>query len=80
MLLQSLTMFTYCIMLLYVLYLPHLVILRGVRAWKNKIPVYSPALTDGSIGDMIYFHSYTNPGLILDIGNPLPSLYIYITR
>jgi deoxyhypusine synthase len=36
-------------------------------AWKNNIPVYSPALTDGSIGDMIYFHSYTNPGLILDI-------------
>jgi len=29
--------------------------------------VYSPALTDGSIGDMIYFHSYKNPGLILDI-------------
>ena len=35
--------------------------------WKNKIPVYSPALTDGSIGDMIYFHSYTKPGLILDL-------------
>jgi len=29
--------------------------------------VYSPALTDGSIGDMIYFHSYKNPGLVLDI-------------
>lgn len=36
-------------------------------AWKNKIPVYSPALTDGSIGDMLYFHSYKNPGLIIDI-------------
>lgn len=35
--------------------------------WKNKIPVYSPALTDGSIGDMIYFHSYTKPGLVIDI-------------
>ena len=23
-------------------------------AWKNNIPVFSPALTDGSIGDMIY--------------------------
>jgi len=35
--------------------------------YKNNIPVFSPALTDGSIGDMIYFHSYKNPGLILDI-------------
>lgn len=26
--------------------------------WKNKIPVFSPALTDGSLGDMLYFHSY----------------------
>ncbi|XP_046388439.1 probable deoxyhypusine synthase [Ischnura elegans] len=33
----------------------------------NKIPVFSPALTDGSIGDMMYFHSYRNPGLVLDI-------------
>ena len=36
-------------------------------AYKNNIPVYSPALTDGSIGDMLYFHTYKNPGLILDI-------------
>merc|ERR1719419_401875 len=35
--------------------------------YKNNIPVFSPALTDGSIGDMIYFHSYRNPGLVLDI-------------
>lgn len=34
---------------------------------QNNIPVFSPALTDGSLGDMIYFHSYKNPGLILDI-------------
>jgi deoxyhypusine synthase len=34
---------------------------------KNEIPVYSPALTDGSIGDMIYFHSYKTPGLVIDI-------------
>ncbi|XP_071443488.1 probable deoxyhypusine synthase [Hetaerina americana] len=33
----------------------------------NKIPVFSPALTDGSIGDMMYFHSYRNPGLVMDI-------------
>eukprot|EP00033_Pygsuia_biforma_P002207 GCRY01002445.1.p1 GENE.GCRY01002445.1~~GCRY01002445.1.p1 ORF type:complete len:370 (-),score=63.00 GCRY01002445.1:27-1136(-) len=28
--------------------------------YQNNIPVYSPALTDGSIGDMLYFHSYRN--------------------
>ncbi|KAJ7498958.1 Deoxyhypusine synthase [Mycena latifolia] len=36
-------------------------------AYKNDIPVFCPALTDGSIGDMIYFHSFRSPGLILDI-------------
>ncbi|KAK9534956.1 hypothetical protein VZT92_007369 [Zoarces viviparus] len=36
-------------------------------AYKNNIPVFSPALTDGSLGDMIYFHSYKSPGLVLDI-------------
>lgn len=35
--------------------------------YKNDIPVFCPALTDGSLGDMIYFHSYKNPGLIIDI-------------
>ncbi|KAI8369285.1 deoxyhypusine synthase [Radiomyces spectabilis] len=34
---------------------------------KNDIPVYCPAITDGSLGDMIYFHSFRNPGLIVDI-------------
>lgn len=29
--------------------------------------MFSPALTDGSLGDMIYFHSFKNPGLVLDI-------------
>jgi deoxyhypusine synthase len=27
-------------------------------AWKNDIPVFSPALTDGSLGDMLYFHTF----------------------
>lgn len=27
-------------------------------AWKNKIPVFCPALTDGSLGDMLYFHTF----------------------
>ena len=36
-------------------------------AAKNDIPCYCPALTDGSIGDMLYFHSYKNPGLVIDV-------------
>merc|ERR1719213_141279 len=36
-------------------------------AYKNNIPVFSPAITDGSIGDMLYFHSYKRPGFILDL-------------
>jgi len=36
-------------------------------AHKNKIPVFCPAITDGSIGDMIYFHTFQNPGLVLDL-------------
>ncbi|KAJ9076250.1 Deoxyhypusine synthase [Entomophthora muscae] len=40
-------------------------------AYKNNIPVYCPALTDGSLGDMLYFHSHKNPGLIIDIVNDI---------
>ena len=36
-------------------------------AWKNHIPIFCPALTDGSIGDMLFFHSYKKPGLVIDI-------------
>lgn len=35
--------------------------------WRNQIPVYCPAITDGSLGDMIYFHSFRRPGLVLDL-------------
>jgi deoxyhypusine synthase len=42
---------------------------KSVYYWcyKNNIPVFSPAITDGSIGDMLYFMSYKNPGLVLDL-------------
>ncbi|KAI9142333.1 deoxyhypusine synthase [Paraphysoderma sedebokerense] len=43
-------------------------------AAKNNIPVYCPALTDGSLGDMIYFHSYKNPGLVVDIVGDIKSI------
>lgn len=36
-------------------------------AYKNNIPIFSPAITDGSIGDMLYFHSYKRPGFVLDL-------------
>ena len=36
-------------------------------AYKNDIPVLSPALTDGSLGDMFFFHSFRHPGLVIDI-------------
>jgi deoxyhypusine synthase len=39
--------------------------------YKNDIPVFCPALTDGSIGDMMYFHSYRKEGLILDIASDI---------
>lgn len=40
-------------------------------ASKNKIPIFSPALTDGSMGDQIYFHSYRKPGLVIDIAQDI---------
>jgi deoxyhypusine synthase len=40
-------------------------------AAANDIPVLCPALTDGSLGDMLYFHSYKRPGFILDINEDI---------
>ncbi|KAF9616661.1 hypothetical protein IFM89_031525 [Coptis chinensis] len=36
-------------------------------AYKNGIPVFCPGIIDGSLGDMLYFHSFRNPGLVIDI-------------
>ncbi|OWA50678.1 Deoxyhypusine synthase [Hypsibius exemplaris] len=49
-------------------------------AWKNDIPVFSPAITDGGIGDMLYFHSYRNPGLVLDIIQDVKELNVLATH
>lgn len=35
--------------------------------YKNKIPVFCPAITDGAIGDVLFFYNYNNPGFIVDI-------------
>lgn len=36
-------------------------------AAKNEIPVFCPGLTDGAIGDMLYFHLWSREGFVLDI-------------
>ncbi|MBU0628395.1 MAG: deoxyhypusine synthase [Nanoarchaeota archaeon] len=36
-------------------------------AYKNKIPVFCPALTDGSFGDMIFFMKQRTPDFLVDI-------------
>jgi len=36
-------------------------------AQKNNIPVFCPAITDGSLGDMIYFFKFKNPNFKVDI-------------
>ncbi|KAI4377421.1 hypothetical protein MLD38_015047 [Melastoma candidum] len=41
---------------------------------KNNIPVYCPSLTDGSLGDMLYFHSFRSSGLKLDLVEDIRSM------
>lgn len=36
-------------------------------AYKNDIPVFCPALTDGSLGDMLFFHTFKSSPLMLRI-------------
>ncbi|CAG9767949.1 unnamed protein product [Ceutorhynchus assimilis] len=47
---------------------------------RNQIPVFCPALTDGSIGDMMFMHSLRNPGLVLDIIEDLKRLNLMAMR
>ena len=43
--------------------------------WKNDVPIFCPAITDGSIGDMIYFHSFKKKArLVIDIAQDIISL------
>lgn len=42
--------------------------------WKNKIPVFCPAITDGSFGDMVYFFKSSRPGFIIDIAEEIWNL------
>ena len=36
-------------------------------AYKNDIPIFCPALTDGSLGDMLYFHTFKTAPLQLKV-------------
>lgn len=40
-------------------------------AEKNKIPVFCPAITDGSIGDMIYFFKSKHPEFKVDVSEDI---------
>ena len=55
---------------------------ESVYYWaaKNKIPVFCPAITDGSIGDMVYFHSFANPGLVIDIAADIRAINTLAVR
>lgn len=49
--------------------------------WKNEIDVYCPAITDGSLGDMIHFFMYKHPDFKIDIAEDIHKLNEYtITR
>lgn len=41
---------------------------------KNNIPVFCPAITDGSIGDMTYFFGYKHPEFKIDITRDMKKL------
>eukprot|EP00747_Dinoflagellata_sp_TGD_P137234 gnl/TRDRNA2_/TRDRNA2_175655_c8_seq1.p1 gnl/TRDRNA2_/TRDRNA2_175655_c8~~gnl/TRDRNA2_/TRDRNA2_175655_c8_seq1.p1 ORF type:complete len:386 (+),score=74.27 gnl/TRDRNA2_/TRDRNA2_175655_c8_seq1:91-1158(+) len=42
--------------------------------YKNNVRLFCPALTDGAIGDMLYFHSYKRPGFIVDLVGDIRAL------
>jgi len=39
--------------------------------YKNNIPVFCPGITDGAIGDVIFFQSYHDDSFILDIARDI---------
>ncbi len=41
------------------------------HCYKNKIPVFCPAITDGSIGDMIYFFKSKHPDFKIDVAEDI---------
>jgi len=56
---------------------------KSIYYWcyKNNIKVFCPAITDGSLGDMIHFFQYKNKDLKIDIAKDIHEINEYtITR
>ncbi|MBD3259110.1 deoxyhypusine synthase [Candidatus Woesearchaeota archaeon] len=47
-------------------------------AYKNNIPVYCPALTDGAIGDLIHFQLQKGRDLYIDVANDHHKIVKYV--
>jgi len=43
-------------------------------AYKNKIKIFCPAITDGAIGDNIYFFKYKRPDFKIDISEDIKDM------
>ena len=43
-------------------------------AWKNKIKIFCPAITDGALGDNIWFFKYKHPDFILDLAEDIKQM------
>jgi deoxyhypusine synthase len=43
-------------------------------SYKNNIPIFSPAFTDGSIGDMIFFHRHSKKDFYVDISQDMDKI------
>jgi deoxyhypusine synthase len=43
-------------------------------AWKNKIKIYCPAITDGALGDNVYFFKYKRPEFKIDVAEDIKDI------
>lgn len=43
-------------------------------AWKNKIKIFCPAITDGAIGDNIWFFKYRRPEFVIDVAEDIKQM------
>ncbi len=43
-------------------------------AWKNKIKIFCPAITDGAIGDNIWFFKYKRSDFVIDVAEDIKQL------
>ncbi|MDD5700191.1 MAG: deoxyhypusine synthase [Candidatus Nanoarchaeia archaeon] len=43
-------------------------------AWKNKVKIFCPAITDGALGDNIYFFKYKHDDFVLDVAEDVKRL------